>query len=296
LQGTLWYISPEYMQGTPVTARSDIYALGSILYEAISGTPPCLMGIEEITTQSVTWSQMFRVPPQLDSFLPDVPAHVGQLIQRMLAKEPDKRLTNMAEAAALLRAACQRVDDEDCGRSSIVRELWRDGHGDSDTVHSGVTAVVSGTIPAFETAGTTAIENAPVSLGSHRRRLVALGVAIGAVVGAAFGLSNIVTINASDRQVASARPAIENIGALAAPSASKDFLGKPGAPSPAVALAEPILPARAAVAPAMSAQPVASSRSIPSPSAVTTTWSSFYRKKGDKNYFPPNSAPKGGPA
>lgn len=124
LQGTMWYISPEHVQGHGVTVRSDIYALGSILYEAISGTPPCLVGLQEISTQSVAWSQITRVPPQLDELNPSVPGHVARLIQHMLVKEPSERPSSMAEVGEALRTACARLQSESSGRVMAVRELW----------------------------------------------------------------------------------------------------------------------------------------------------------------------------
>jgi serine/threonine protein kinase len=124
LQGTMWYISPEHVQGYGVTVRSDIYALGSILYEAICGTPPCLVGLQEITTQSVAWSQISRVPPQLDEIVIGVPPHVGRLIQRMLVKEPNHRPASMEEVAVALRAACKRLEVESGSSATVLRELW----------------------------------------------------------------------------------------------------------------------------------------------------------------------------
>ncbi len=112
LRGTMWYISPEHVQGLGVTGRSDIYALGSILYEAICGTPPCLVGLQEISTPSVAWSQISRIPPQLDELVPEVPPHVGRLIHRMLAKDPTERPASMAEVAAALRSTCARLNEE----------------------------------------------------------------------------------------------------------------------------------------------------------------------------------------
>ena len=125
LQGTMWYISPEHVQGYGVTVRSDVYALGSILYEAICGTPPCLVGLQEITTQSVAWSQISRVPPQLDEIVPGVPSHVGRLIQRMLVKEPNHRPASMEEVAVALRTACNRLEVE-AGSVTKLRDLWNE--------------------------------------------------------------------------------------------------------------------------------------------------------------------------
>lgn len=126
LQGTMWYISPEHVQGFGVTPRSDIYALGSILYEAISGTPPCLVGLQEISTQSVAWSQISRIPPQLDEVMTEVPSHVGRLIQRMLVKDATERQESMTEVAEALRAACERLNEEANRPPMQLRDLWQD--------------------------------------------------------------------------------------------------------------------------------------------------------------------------
>ena len=143
LQGTMWYISPEHVQGVGVTARSAVYALGSILYEAISGTPPCLMGLQEITTQSVAWSQISRMPPQLDVLMPGVPPVVARLVQRMLLKEADKRYGSMAEVAELLRNAGKQLT-EGVGSSRIVlRELWQAGQDKPQDATFGVRAAAA---------------------------------------------------------------------------------------------------------------------------------------------------------
>jgi len=126
LQGTMWYISPEHVQGFGVTARSDVYALGSILYEAISGTPPCLVGLKDITTQSVAWSQISLMPPQLHELVPTVPPYVARIIYRMLMKEPAKRYDSMAEVAVALRNACARIETDAKGAAPTLRELWHD--------------------------------------------------------------------------------------------------------------------------------------------------------------------------
>jgi serine/threonine protein kinase len=124
LQGTMWYISPEHVQGFGVTARSDIYALGSILYEIIAGMPPCLIGLQEITTQSVAYSQISRMPPQLHELVPSVPQHVGRVIYRMLMKEPAKRYGSMKEVADALRGASKRLQAEHNGAPLELRNLW----------------------------------------------------------------------------------------------------------------------------------------------------------------------------
>jgi serine/threonine protein kinase len=162
LHGTMLYMSPEHLQGLGVTARSDIYALGTILYEAVAGGPPCLLGVEEPTIRELAWIQIARVPKPLDELVPGVPHFVARGIQRMLAKDPEDRFATMSEVAALLRANLARLEAESHGALTQGRELWHvapaAGQG-SDTVAqtrppftvppSGrdATPIISGSVP-----------------------------------------------------------------------------------------------------------------------------------------------------
>jgi serine/threonine protein kinase len=216
LQGTMWYISPEHVQGHGVTPRSDIYALGSILYEAISGTPPCLVGLKEVSTQSVAWSQITRVPPQLDEINPTVPGYVARLIQRMLAKDPNERPSSMAGVAEALRDACQRLQTESDGAVAVARELWNDQSSESPagslpqpTVEllqdhiqansqpalaqhaAGVTpesGIVADAEPIRPSANRSQVSSVPFF--SNRKRVLATALALGTVFGVGLGVSN----------------------------------------------------------------------------------------------------------
>ncbi len=125
LHGTLIYMSPEHLQGMRVTVRSDIYALGTTLYEAFAGRPPCLLGMDEPTLESLTFAQMNRMPPPLNELMPSVPRFVARSIQRMIAKNPVDRFASMAEVADVLRSNLRRVLDESIGASTGNRDLWQ---------------------------------------------------------------------------------------------------------------------------------------------------------------------------
>ena len=115
LRGTLLYMSPEHVQGFGVTALSDIYALGTLLYEAFAGCPPCLMDAENLSLDDVAWRQISYVPPQLDELLPEVPGSVARTIQQMLAKEAVLRFGTMDEVAQRLRACHHELVAESRG-------------------------------------------------------------------------------------------------------------------------------------------------------------------------------------
>lgn len=99
--GTVAYISPEQAQGRDPDARSDIYALGVLLYELLTGRPPF-----EAETQIATALQHVHEPPAPPrSIRADVPRPLEAAILRALEKDPDRRFGSAAEFAAALEAA-----------------------------------------------------------------------------------------------------------------------------------------------------------------------------------------------
>ena len=86
--GTMDFMSPEQAKGEPVTAKSDIYSLGTVLFTLISGKPPYTANSIEESFRNLT-----RIPaPYVSSVVPDVPHEVDRLIRRMMEKKPEKRL------------------------------------------------------------------------------------------------------------------------------------------------------------------------------------------------------------
>ena len=124
LHGTMMYMSPEHLQGLRVTERTDIYALGTVLYETLSGQLPCMIGIQDPSLNALTYAQINRMPPLLDELVPSVPRFVARTIQRMLAKNPDERFATMAEVAEAFRAHLARYLEESKRSAPTARQLW----------------------------------------------------------------------------------------------------------------------------------------------------------------------------
>src|SRR6059058_1627029 len=95
--GTAQYLSPEQAQGFEVTAASDVYSLGVVAYDCLTGGRP----FDGTSQVAVALAHINRPPPPLPA---EVPRAVRELIERALAKDPAQRFPDGAAFAAALKA------------------------------------------------------------------------------------------------------------------------------------------------------------------------------------------------
>ncbi len=104
--GTVHYMSPEQCAGEPLDGRSDVYALGVVGFQALSGTLPF-----DGPPQSVLVAHVTRQAPSLRSVAPQLPAALAAVIDRCLAKSPSERYeTAESLASALEQAMAEAVE------------------------------------------------------------------------------------------------------------------------------------------------------------------------------------------
>ena len=96
--GTASYLAPEQATGQPATARSDIYSLGVVAYQLLSGRLP----YEAQTLTELALKQQREAPPLLDAVNPDVTPAVAAVIDRALALEPEDRYDSADDLRAAL--------------------------------------------------------------------------------------------------------------------------------------------------------------------------------------------------
>ncbi|HEY9244372.1 MAG TPA: serine/threonine-protein kinase, partial [Streptosporangiaceae bacterium] len=100
--GTVDYIAPEQIEGRPVDARTDEYALACTAFTMLTGAPP----FTRDESVAVMWAQMSAPPPPLTSRRPDLPAEVDEVMAKALAKVAVERYATCPQFAEALRRAC----------------------------------------------------------------------------------------------------------------------------------------------------------------------------------------------
>ena len=117
--GTVAYMSPEQARGKEVDHRTDIWSLGVLLYETITGQKP----FEGEYDQAVMYSILNDEPTEIKKLRSDVPAGIEKIINNALAKSPEKRYQRIEELAVDL----QSVREKFMSKTS-VEKLFRVKH------------------------------------------------------------------------------------------------------------------------------------------------------------------------
>jgi len=136
--GTAEYMAPEQAAGKPLDARADLYALGLVMFAMLTGKPP----FRAPNVAHVLRMQQTAPPPRLDAVVPDLPAAVDDIIQRLLAKDPADRPANALALGRLLAAIdTSTVSEAVSATGPIVLDERGGDHRQAQTVrHDGQTA------------------------------------------------------------------------------------------------------------------------------------------------------------
>ncbi|HUA45890.1 MAG TPA: serine/threonine-protein kinase [Solirubrobacteraceae bacterium] len=99
--GSMDYMAPEQIRGEPVTAATDIYALGCVMYECMCGRPP----FAEVQGMRILWAHLQDPPPDPRSVRPEIPEEFSRTLLVALEKDAAKRPQTAGEYARMLAAA-----------------------------------------------------------------------------------------------------------------------------------------------------------------------------------------------
>src|SRR5947207_8436164 len=103
--GTADYLSPEQARGEKLTASSDLYSLGVVMFEMLAGRPPFIGP----TAVSIAMQHASTYPPSLRQFNPNVPLALEQIVNKALEKEPEDRFNSAAEMQQALRLCAKEL-------------------------------------------------------------------------------------------------------------------------------------------------------------------------------------------
>ena len=99
--GTVSYIAPEQIQGGEVDGRADVYALGCVLFECLTGRAP----YPRDNDLAVVFAHLREPPPSVSALRPELPESLDRVIAKALAKSPDERYRTCSELVSEAQSA-----------------------------------------------------------------------------------------------------------------------------------------------------------------------------------------------
>ena len=222
--GTPHYMAPEQGQSLKVDQRADIYAMGVVIYEMVTGRVP----FDAETPMAVALKHITEPLPMPRRIRPDLPEEVERVILKAMAKDPADRYQSMHDLATAFDQAVQAAPSEARAAAAPSRATPAPTVVDEGEADAGPTAVVSGPtlVPAWKR-----VAQRPLAL------LAAGGLVLAVLAGAGVMLSRVGGSGGSTLPVVASTATATPVAAAVIPPTA------PSTPNPVRAFAEPILAA-----------------------------------------------------
>jgi len=115
--GTPQFLAPELLQGESPSIRSDVYAMGVVLYEMFTGQVP----FDDNDTARLVRKVIMDAPPPVEKLRPDLPPPLRDMLDRAIAKDPEARFTDAAALADAIASFEGEVLDRILAEVSVTR-------------------------------------------------------------------------------------------------------------------------------------------------------------------------------
>ena len=106
--GTIDYVAPEQIEEGPIDGRVDVYSLGCVLYECLTGEVP----YRRESKMALLYAHLQEPPPSAAALRPDLPAGIDGVIGKALAKSPDDRYPTCRELIVAARAELEAIGEQ----------------------------------------------------------------------------------------------------------------------------------------------------------------------------------------
>ena len=117
---TVWgsplYFAPEQASGDPPTPASDVYSIGIVMYEMLTGSPP----FRADNPTALAMKHLHEEPPRLGGRNPQVPPRLEQIVHKTLSKEPSARYRTAAQLASVLEAYQSQVEQPTSWQAAVA--------------------------------------------------------------------------------------------------------------------------------------------------------------------------------
>jgi len=215
--GTAKYLAPEQVDGAAVDGRTDLYALGVVLYEMLCGQVPFRADTEAATALA----RLHRLPDPPGEHRPGLSRSLETIVMRCLAREPGDRY---ADAAAVLSAlATADTNLEPVQRAPVPTRLPTGAAVDGDRAPVAVGPAATGAAASVEPSPRVPAPGGPATVGARRvpsGRLVLAGLVV-----IALGVAGILAFGVLDRETVADQGPPQPVAIVAA--AAFDPLGTP---------------------------------------------------------------------
>ncbi len=178
--GTVDYAAPEQIEGKPLDGRADIYALGCVLYECLTGA----RAYDRDSEVALMYAHLLEQPPAVTERRPDLPHEIDEVVAKAMAKSRDDRYASGAELIAGLRGVAAADAPTDLGSETVLGA----GPAPAGAALTGAALTTAGSTPGPPDAGSGSppppppppVASGSGDSGKRRNRLIAIiaGVAV----------------------------------------------------------------------------------------------------------------------